>query len=137
MDVSDKIRQPQITRLVSDIARIKEVREEMLRLQRRLGRARNSVLDGRDIGTVVFPDADKKFYIDADFQVRVTRRYKELRDSGQEITEEDVALDLSNRDRIDSTREVAPLKKAEDAICIDTTDMTINQVVEKALSYIH
>jgi cytidylate kinase len=134
MDVSDKIRQPQVTKLVSEIARIRQVREEMLRLQRRLGREKDSVLDGRDIGTVVFPDADKKFYIDAQFQVRVARRYKELRELGQEITREDVALDLSNRDRIDSTREIAPLKKADDAVYIDTTDMTIDQVVDKVLS---
>jgi cytidylate kinase len=134
MDVSDKIRQPQVTKLVSEIARIKEVREEMLRVQRRLGKGKDSVLDGRDIGTVVFPDADKKFYIDAQFQVRVARRYKELIDLGQEITREDVALDLANRDRIDSTREIAPLKKADDAVYIDTTDMTIDQVVDKVLS---
>jgi len=135
-DVTDEIRQPRITKLVSDIARIKEVRQVMLGVQRRLGKERDSVLDGRDIGTVVFPEADKKFYIDARFEERVRRRYKELKDLGQEITQEDVALDLRNRDTIDSTREVAPLKKAEDAIYIDTTDMTIEQVVDKILSYV-
>ena len=133
-DVTCQIRQPNITKLVSDIARIKEVREEMLLVQRRLGKEKDSVLDGRDIGTVVFPDADKKFYIDAQFKKRVKRRYKELIDLGQEITQEEVVLDLANRDRIDSTREVAPLKKADDAIYIDTTDMTIDQVIDKILS---
>jgi cytidylate kinase len=133
-DVTGAIRKPLITKSVSDIARIKEVREVMLGIQRRLGKERDSVLDGRDIGTVVFPDADKKFYIDARFDERVRRRYKELIGSGQEITQEEVALDLSNRDTIDSTREVAPLKKADDAIYIDTTDMTIEEVVGKALS---
>lgn len=136
VEVSDDIRQPEITKSVSEIARIKEVRDQMLRVQRKLGKERDSVLDGRDIGTVVFPDADKKFYIDAQFKERVKRRYKELIGLGQEITQEEVALDLSNRDRIDSTREVAPLKKADDAIYIDTTDMTIDQVVDKILSYI-
>lgn len=130
-DVSKEIRHPRITRFVSDIAKIKEVRQQMLVVQRRLGRAADSVLDGRDIGTVVFPDADKKFYLDADFQERVERRFKELRESGQEISIEDVSADLANRDKIDSTREFAPLKKAADAIYIDTTDMSIDQVVDK------
>jgi len=133
-DVTCEIRQPRITRAVSDIARIKEVRQVMLKVQRRLGKERDSVLDGRDIGTVVFPDADKKFYIDAQFPERVKRRYKELIDLGQEITPEEVALDLANRDTIDSTREVAPLKKAEDAIYIDTTKMSVEEVVSKVLS---
>lgn len=135
-DVSKEIRHPRITRFVSDIAKIKEVRQQMLVVQRRLGRAADSVLDGRDIGTVVFPDADKKFYLDADFQERVERRFKELRESCQEISLEDVSADLANRDKIDSTREFAPLKKAADAIYIDTTDMSIDQVVDKVWSCI-
>ena len=136
-DVSSPIREPRITKLVSEIARIKEVREIMLGLQRKMGKDRDSVLDGRDIGTVVFPDADKKFYIDADFSVRVNRRYKELKESGQNVSENDVEADLKNRDTIDSTREFAPLKKAEDAIFIDTTDLSINQVAEKLFSEIN
>lgn len=134
--VTDEIRQPRITKLVSDIAKIKEVRAVMLELQRKLGSQRDSVLDGRDIGTVVFPNADKKFYIDANFDQRVKRRYKELKESGQEITLNDVENDIRNRDRIDSTREIAPLKKAPDAIYVDTTDMSINEVVEKLLKEI-
>jgi len=135
-DVTSLIRQPGITQLVSDIARIKEVREVMLEVQRRLGRDRDSVLDGRDIGTVVFPDADKKFYIDADSDERVRRRYKELKESGQDISLKDVQADLRNRDTIDSTRECAPLKKAEDAIYVDTTKMSIEKVVDTLLGYI-
>ncbi len=135
-DVTLEIRQPQITKLVSDIAKIKQVREVMLGLQRKLGRARDSVLDGRDIATVVFPDADNKFYIDANFKERVTRRYKELKELGQDITPQDIEADLRNRDTIDSTREFAPLKKAADAIYVDTTDMTIEEVVNKLLSFI-
>ncbi|MFH0935619.1 MAG: (d)CMP kinase [Candidatus Omnitrophota bacterium] len=129
-DVSVEIRQPQITRFVSDIARVKEVREVMLGLQRGLGKDGNAVLDGRDIGTVVFPGADKKFYIDADFKERVKRRHKELLATDSKITAAEVEADLSNRDKIDSTREFAPLKKAQDALYIDTTDMTIEEVVE-------
>ena len=135
-DVTGLIRQPQITALVSDIARIKEVREVMLGLQRKLGRARDSVLDGRDIGTVVFPDAHKKFYLDAQFPERVRRRYKELQELSQKITLKEVEADLHNRDTIDSGRAFAPLKKADDAIYIDTTDMTIEEVVNKLLKEI-
>ncbi len=135
-DVTKEIRQPRITRFVSDIAKIKGVREIMLGLQRKAGKAGDAVLDGRDIGTVVFPDAEKKFYIDADFKERVNRRYKELKESGQQVTLGGIEADLRNRDSIDSTREFAPLKKADDALYIDTTDMTIEEVVEKVLGYI-
>lgn len=136
-DVSGLIREPRITRLVSDIAKIKEVRRAMLGLQRNLGRSGSSVLDGRDIGTVVFPDADKKFYLDARLEERARRRHKELEDSGLAISPEDVAKDIKNRDTIDSTREVAPLKKADDALYIDTTDMTIEEVVDAVLREVH
>jgi cytidylate kinase len=135
-DVSSLIREPRITKFVSDIARIKEIRQVMLGLQRRLGRQGSCVLDGRDIGTVVFPDADKKFYIDAQFKERVMRRYKELKALGQDVALEDIESDLHNRDTIDSTREFAPLKKADDALYIDTTNMTIEEVVEELLSRI-
>lgn len=135
-DVTREIREPVITKFVSDIAKIKEVRENMLKLQRRLGEQRDSVLDGRDIATVVFPDADKKFYIDAGFKERVMRRYKELKGLGQNVTESEVEADLHNRDTIDSTRAFAPLKKADDAVYIDTTDMSIEEVVNKILSYV-
>lgn len=135
-DVTTQIRELRITKLVSDISKVKGVREIMVSLQRRLGKEKDSVLDGRDIGTVVFPDADRKFYIDAKFEERVRRRYKELGASGLKITMDSVASDLSNRDKIDSTREHSPLKKADDAIYVDTTDMTIEEVVEKMLEEI-
>ncbi len=135
-DVSVEIRQPRITSLVSDVAKIKEVREVMLGLQRRLGKQRDSILDGRDIGTVVFPDAHKKFYLDAHFDERTNRRYKELKELKHDVTVDHVAADLSNRDTIDSTREHAPLKKADDAIYVDTTHMTIDEVVDTLLKHI-
>lgn len=135
-DVSRQVRQPRVTRSVSEVARIKGVREAMLKLQRRLGMAQDSVLEGRDIGTVVFPDAQKKFYIDANSEERVRRRYKELKEMGNDIAISEVEVDLSKRDAIDSGREFAPLKKADDAVYIDTTDMTVDQVVEKVLTYI-
>lgn len=134
-DVTGEIRQPSITKFVSDIAKIRGVRSIMLGLQRNLGK-QNAVFDGRDIGTVVFPDAHKKFYIDAEFKERIKRRYKELKELGQDVTLKDIESDLTKRDSIDSTRDFAPLKKAEDAIYIDTTNMGIEEVVNKILSYI-
>jgi len=135
-DVSLDIRQARITQFVSDIAKIKEVRQILVKLQRQLGKKGNCVLDGRDIGTVVFPDAQNKFFIDASSKVRTERRFKELQGLGQDILLNDVAKDLTNRDKIDSTREVSPLRKAEDAYYIDTSDLTIDQVVEKMLEYV-
>ena len=133
-DVSTEIRHPNITRLVSDISKIKEIREVLLSLQRRLGRQKDAVIDGRDIGTVVFPDAEKKFFLDAKIEERAKRRFKELQEADQQITLQDVEIDVRNRDIIDSTRACAPLKKAEDAICIDTTYMTIEEVVNTILN---
>jgi len=131
IDVSLAIRQARITQFVSDVAKIKEVRQVLVKLQREFGQKGSCVLDGRDIGTVVFPLAEKKFFISASAQERVTRRYKELKGLGQDITQEDVAKDLSNRDKIDSTRQTSPLRQASDAIYIDTTDLKIEQVVDK------
>lgn len=135
-DVSLDIRKPRITQFVSDIAKIKEVRRVLVDIQRELGLRGDCVLDGRDIGTVVFPDAKFKFFIDASSEVRVNRRFKELNGLGQKISEEDVSKDLSNRDKIDSTRQVSPLRQAEDAIYIDTTQLSIEQVVDKMSEYV-
>ncbi|MDD5567777.1 MAG: (d)CMP kinase [Candidatus Omnitrophica bacterium] len=135
-DVSSDIRQPAITQFVSDVAKIGEVRRIMVELQRKLGQEGDAVLDGRDIGTVVFPNADKKFYIDADFKERVSRRFKESVGLGQKVSFEDVSSDLANRDNIDSNRKVAPLKKADDAIYVDTTSLSIEEVVDKLLKEI-
>lgn len=132
-DVSINIRKPEITQFVSDIAKVEGVRKEMLHLQRRFGSRASSVLDGRDIGTVVFPNADKKFFLDAEFKERVSRRHKELRESRQAVTAEEVEKDLKNRDTIDSSRKCAPLKKAPDALYVDTTKMTIEEVVDTLL----
>jgi len=130
-DVSLAIREPRITQFVSDIAKIKEVRQILVKMQRELGQKGNCVLDGRDIGTVVFPQAQKKFFIDASAGERVKRRFKELKGLGREVAEDEVAKDLANRDKIDSTREASPLRQAPDAVYMDTTDLSIEQVVEK------
>jgi cytidylate kinase len=132
-DVSLEIRKPRITEYVSDVSKIKGVRQVLVKMQRELGEKGDCVLEGRDIGTVVFPHAQKKFFIDASSEVRVNRRFKELKGLNQNVAESDVAKDLSNRDKIDSTREVSPLRKAEDAIYIDTTKLSIEGVVEKML----
>ncbi|MCX5700251.1 MAG: (d)CMP kinase [Candidatus Omnitrophica bacterium] len=137
IDVTQDIRQLRITQFVSDIAKIKEVRQIMVELQRKLGSQGNTVLDGLDIGTVVFPNADKKFYIDADFKERVLRRHKESLGLGQNTTFESVSKDLSNRDTIDSNRSVAPLKKADDAIYVDTTNLSIEEVIDKLLRLVN
>lgn len=135
-DVSVDIRKPEITRFVSLVAKAPGVRRQMLVLQRRLGSQSSCVLDGRDIATVVFPQADKKFFLDADFKERVRRRYQELKANGQKITLKAVEKDLRNRDTIDSTRACAPLKKADDALCVDTTNLTIEEVVTRLLKEI-
>lgn len=129
-DVSAEIRQPIVTRYVSDIAKVRGVRLVMLKLQRKLGKSGDCVMDGRDIGTIVFPDAKMKFYLDADFRERVSRRYKEMKAAGiPKVTLKSVSADLKNRDNIDSTRKFAPLKMAKDAIYLDTTNMEIAEVV--------
>ena len=135
-DVSLEIRKARITQFVSDIAKIKNVRHVLVKMQRELGKKGDCVLDGRDIGTVVFPDAAKKFFIDAASSTRVQRRFKELNGLGQNIAVLDVEKDLSNRDKIDSTREISPLRLAVDAIYIDTTELSIEQVVEKMFQLI-
>lgn len=136
-DVSKEIRDPVITKYVSNIAKVKGVREAMVKLQRRMGENNNAVLEGRDITTVVFPGAEKKFYIDADFSERARRRHKELLEAGKTISLKEVEDDLRNRDHIDSSRKVAPLRKADDAEVIDTTYMTISQVVDTLLKKIN
>lgn len=130
-DVSQEIRKLYISDGVSEIAKMKPVREFMTKLQRALAKNNNCVLEGRDIGTVVFPHAQFKFYLDASFKERVLRRFKELKEKKEAITLSFVEKDLSNRDTIDSTREYAPLKQAEDAHYIDTTSLTIEEVIDK------
>ncbi|HAJ56259.1 MAG TPA: (d)CMP kinase [Candidatus Omnitrophica bacterium] len=135
-DISEEIRKPYITEDVSFIAKIKEVREHMVRLQRRLAEGKRSILEGRDIATVVFPDAYKKFYLDANPAERIKRRYLEMKEKGIPIDEFSVKKDIERRDRIDSTREHAPLRRAHDAVYIDTTDMAIDEVARRIIEEI-
>jgi CMP/dCMP kinase len=135
VDVTDEIRTPIVSENVSKVAKIKEIRYKMVELQREISKSKNTILDGRDIGTVVFPNAEIKIYLIADEVERAKRRYSELKNNA-EITFEDVLKNIVERDRIDSTRAESPLKKAEDAIEIDTTGNTIEEVKEKILQEI-
>ena len=135
-DVSTLIRTPLVTNNVKYIARVPEVRAEMVKSQRAIGERSGAVLEGRDIGTVVFPDADYKFYLDADADERARRRHKELAESGEKISLERIKKDVVERDMSDMNRNVGALKKADGAIVIDTTKLSIDGVVEKLLSCI-
>ena len=132
VDVTDEIRTPIVSENVSKVAKIKEIRYKMVELQREISKSKNTILDGRDIGTVVFPNAEIKIYLIADEVERAKRRYSELKNNS-EISFEDVLKNIIERDRIDSTRVESPLKKAEDAIEIDNTGNTIEEVKEKIL----
>lgn len=134
IDVSEEIRKPIVSENVSKIAAIKEVRIKMVDLQRKFSKAKNVILDGRDIGTVVFPNADLKVFLVADARERANRRYKELTEKGENVSLEEIYQNILMRDKIDSTREEAPLKKAEDAIEVDTTSKNIAEVKEEILN---
>lgn len=134
VDVSEEIRKPIVSENVSKIAAIKEVRIKMVDLQRAFSKEKNVILDGRDIGTVVFPNADLKVFLVADARERANRRYKELTEKGENVSLEEIYQNILMRDKIDSTREEAPLKKAEDAVEVDTTSKNIDEVKEKILN---
>lgn len=135
-DVSGLIRTPELTNNVKFIARVPGVRQEMVVAQRAIGKRSSAVLEGRDIGTVVFPDARFKFYLDADVEERSRRRHKELLETGQNTELSAIKNDVIKRDESDMKRDVGALKKAPDAVLVDTTDLSIEEVTEKLLSYI-
>ncbi len=134
--LKEEIRTPEVSNNVSNVAQIKEVRYLMVDVQREIGNRSSVILDGRDIGSYVFPNADYKFFLNASPEERGERRYKELVKKGYETTLEEVIKDVIRRDEIDSNREFAPLVKADDAIEIDTTGKTIEDVVEDVISKI-
>lgn len=134
-DVTDRLRTPEITLLASAVSARPVVRRFLLGVQRALGRERSAVFEGRDMGTVVFPDADVKFYLDAPEKIRAMRRYLELKPK-MELTLDQVERDLLRRDNNDSTRAEAPLKPAPDAIRIDSADLAAVEVVAVMLAHI-
>jgi len=137
-DVSLEIRSSRVTEFVSLVSSIKIVRETLVKYQRQIASNIDVVLEGRDIGTEVFPNADYKFFLVADIRERASRRKIELESKKiNSVSLDDMILEISERDRIDSTRKYSPLKKAEDAIEIDTTGLTINQQVDSIVSIIN
>ncbi len=136
-DVTDLIRTPEVSIGASNVATVPAVRLKMVELQREIAKENSVVMDGRDIGTYVLPDAKLKFFLTASIEARAIRRYNELLSKGMtQTTLEDVKKDIAYRDKNDSSREFAPLSKASDAIEIDTTDMNIDQVVDKIMEYV-
>lgn len=132
-DMTDLIRTPEISRLASTISKQEEVRKAMVKRQREMGREGGVILEGRDIGTVVFPKADIKFYLDAESEIRGKRRYDEMVGKGAGVDLEEIQEELKQRDHQDSHREHSPLKKAEDAISIDSTHRSVEEVVEEMI----
>lgn len=135
-DISKEIRSNEVSDNVSVVAKQKEVRDFLLQYQRSLAEKGGIIMDGRDIGTVVLPNADFKFFLTASIDERTKRRYHELLSLGIEAEEQQVKENLIERDKIDSEREIAPLKQAEDAIVIDNTFLTKEETIESILSYL-
>jgi cytidylate kinase len=134
-NVEKEIRTMGVSRHVSKIATIEEVRKKLVSLQKAMGREKGIVMDGRDIGTVVFPDAELKLFMTASPEKRATRRYKELLDKGENVTYEDVLKNVEHRDYVDSHRQISPLKKAEDSITFDNSDMGLEEQFDRVLDY--
>ena len=140
-DISLAIREPEVTKWSSPISAYRAVREAMVDLQRQIGKDGGIIVDGRDIGTTVFPDTELKFYVVASVVERAKRRTKELNAAGKNVTFDEIRNELLERDKRDSSREISPLKKADDAIVLDTSEMTIQEqsqlIIEKAKEIIY
>ena len=137
-DVSDKIRTPEVAMAASDVSAIGEVRQFLLSLQRNIAAENNVIMDGRDVGTVILPDAQVKIFLTADAETRAKRRFDELmtKNPDNSLTYERVLEETKRRDHNDSTRKIAPLKKADDAVVLDNTNLNESQTLEKALNII-
>ena len=125
--VEDKIRSIEVSNMVSHVSSIAQVREKLVAMQQQMGRARGVVMDGRDIGTVVFPDAELKIFMTAEPQVRAERRYTELKAKGDDVTMEEILENVISRDKADMTREISPLRQAEDAVVLDNSHMSVEE----------
>lgn len=134
-NVTSMLRTEETGNMASKTSAIPEVREKLLELQRSLAREKDVIMDGRDIGTNILPDADVKIYLTASVETRARRRYDELREKGEDCSLEEISRDIKERDERDMTREIAPLKKADDAVLVDSSDMTIQQVVDEICSH--
>jgi len=136
VNVEADIRGMRVSSFVSEVAAIPAVRSSCVAMQRLMGQGKNIVMDGRDIGTTVFPNADLKLYITADSEVRAMRRYEELQAKGVDVTLEQVRANLMHRDHIDSTRETSPLRQAEDAVVINNSNLTRAEQLTLAISLV-
>ncbi|WP_114748153.1 (d)CMP kinase [Pleomorphovibrio marinus] len=134
IDVEEDIRGMEVNTQVSRVSKIKEVRVQLVNMQRKLGKAKGVVMDGRDIGTVVFPDAELKVFMTADLDIRAKRRQKEMLEKGKEVSLDLIKQNLSDRDLQDSTREESPLKKAADAVELDTSNLAFDEQVNAILN---
>ncbi len=133
-DVTAKIRTPEISKLASDVSKFGFVRKKLTELQRKMAERGSVIMDGRDIGTQVLPNADLKIFLTASLDERARRRFEELKAKGQTVDFDAIKTEIALRDKQDSEREIAPLKQADDAILIDSTDLTIDEVVAQILS---
>lgn len=129
-DVSDKIRTPEISYYASKVSAVPEVRNFLLDIQRDMAKAANVLMDGRDIGTVILPDAPVKIFLTASAKCRAERRWKELQEKGQTVTLAQVQADMAERDQQDSNRAAAPLRQAKDAVLLDTSDLTLDESID-------
>ena len=135
-DLTGRLQTEIIGRLAATVAANPRVRESLVPKQQAMGRKGDAVMDGRDIGTVVFPDAEKKFFLDADVTERARRRFEEIRDGHPGLTLEEVVEQVKQRDHEDRTRDVSPLMQAQDAVAVDTTGKSVDEVVEEMMGHI-
>jgi cytidylate kinase len=135
-EVSDLIRTPEVSQMASKVSALRIVRQRMLELQRRLGRKGSVVAEGRDIGTVVFPEAEVKVYLDASTEERARRRFEELRKAGRMVSLEETLREMAERDKRDSERDLAPLRRAENAVVIDSSALDAQAVAERVIQAI-
>ena len=136
-NVTSQLRDMKVSNLVSEVAAIPEVREKLVSIQRELSRSMDIVMDGRDIGTVVFPHADLKLFVKADARIRAERRWMEMREKGDDVDFDDILSNIKQRDIKDTTRKIAPLKKADDAIELDNTSLDKKQQLDRAIQLVN
>ena len=135
-DVSKEIREPRVDEVVAKFAAVKQIRDKVTPMQREMGKTQNIIMEGRDIGTVVFPNADVKIFLDCSIEERANRRYKQNLEKGIQMTYEEVLENIKERNRLETERDIAPFVKPEDAITVDSTNMSIDEVVEACLKII-
>ena len=135
-DVSKDIREPRVDEVVAKFAAVKQIRDKVTPMQREMGKTQNIIMEGRDIGTVVFPNADVKIFLDCSIEERANRRYKQNLEKGIQMTYEEVLENIKERNRLETERDIAPFVKPEDAITVDSTNMSIDEVVEECLKII-